>query len=38
VHASLGAVLWLSLVWCWLGAGVLAPARATAARPARAAT
>jgi heme a synthase len=38
VHASLGAVLWLSLVWCWLGAGVPAPARATAAQPARAAT
>jgi cytochrome c oxidase assembly protein subunit 15 len=27
VHASLGAVLWLSLVWCWLGAGRPAPAR-----------
>ena len=32
VHASLGAVLWLSLVWCWLGAGVPAPARAAAGR------
>jgi hypothetical protein len=38
VHASLGAVLWLSLVWCWLGAGVPAVARAAAAQPARAAT
>src|SRR3954453_2875826 len=38
VHASLGAVLWLSLTWCWLGAGHPSPSRATAAQPARAAT
>jgi cytochrome c oxidase assembly protein subunit 15 len=37
VHASLGAVLWLSLTWCWLGAGRPAPARAAAAQRTKAA-
>ena len=32
IHASLGAVLWLALMWCWLGAGRPAPARAAAAQ------
>jgi cytochrome c oxidase assembly protein subunit 15 len=36
VHASLGALLWLSLIWCWLGAGRPVPERAAARRPARA--
>ena len=37
VHASLGALLWLSLMWCWLGAGRPAPERAVAAQRAEAA-
>jgi cytochrome c oxidase assembly protein subunit 15 len=37
VHASLGALLWLLLMWCWLGAGRPAPERAVAAQRAEAA-
>src|SRR3954463_2208985 len=37
IHASLGALLWLSLTWCWLGSGRPGPERAVAAQRAEAA-
>src|SRR3954468_6741064 len=37
IHASLGALLWLSLTWCWLGSGRPAPEHAVAAQRAEAA-